>query len=232
MSQYLLIDSINRDVLEPNYNFTVQFKNNIKIQKYIKLIYASIPITNYNLNLTNNKLRINNTNIFISIGSYDSTTLATELKNMLVIAFPLNNFNVSYIDKLFKYNITGTNPFTLNLSQSTINIVLGFGKNDITNNNIISDYAANLLGPNYLSVKLSGIENNIKSNAKTNLGFIIPLTVNEGGISYFNSKTNYPQKTNVLYELNFISCNIQLLLPDNSFFDNNNIDWVLLFEYE
>lgn len=114
--------------------------------------------------------------------------------------------------------------------------MLGFSFTTHTSvgNQIISDYAVNLIGNDFLCIKMSNIDDlNIKTNVNNfNVNFLIPITVNSGQQIYFYNNTAYDIVNDVIYETTFKTMSVKLMNYDGSLWENNNADFVCMFQYE
>ena len=98
MHNYFLISSENRkDKNNTNTNdFFVDFNKPITVKRYIKLLYASIPNLQYNINTKNNLFIFNIQNIYVPIGSYNAVELANEIKTQVQLYYPAISFNMIF----------------------------------------------------------------------------------------------------------------------------------------
>ncbi len=84
--RYILIDSRCRaNYTNPTDNFVFSLNDTIKITKYLKIVYSSIPNTFYLINSLNNTFHFideNNNRLLITLkqGNYDVNSLALEIQ--------------------------------------------------------------------------------------------------------------------------------------------------------
>ena len=108
--RYLLIDSNYRtsDSISST-NFKIQLYKAIKITKYLKLMFASIPNTSYTFNNNNNtfKITFNDAtikNVVIPIGNYDVSSLASTIVSLV----NYSAFNIIFNQQTYKYTFSSS----------------------------------------------------------------------------------------------------------------------------
>ena len=119
------IHSKNRTADDRVYNFAVDYPDGIiscKDNEYIELNVVSFDMLNnmYNINATNNCLKVNGENKYIPFGNYTVKTFRTTLMSLL----PLET-TIVYNDAQNTYSFIGT----ATIEPITIGAVLGMPNN-------------------------------------------------------------------------------------------------------
>ena len=130
------IHSKNRTVDDKVYNFAVDYPDGIiscKDNEYIELNVVSfdMPFNMYNINATNNSLKVNETLKYIPYGNYSVKTFRTTLLSLLPVGTA-----ITYNDAQNTYTFTGTGtiqPITMgaliglpnNIQMSINNLTTG-----------------------------------------------------------------------------------------------------------
>lgn len=193
----------------------------------LRLVSASIPITYYSVNSTNNVIYFNenigaNATANITAGSYTTTSLATVIGTVMTAASPNGRtYTVTYSNTLNAFTITvsaGTFRFSFgtNVTNSAFR-VLGF-------NNTDGVLALTQTSPNQpqlnltsviclRSAELAGrlIKSNVSNQINDNVLYIMPVTVALGDLlTYYNQDSDY-------YEIDMKNCNkFDIMLTDLS----------------
>ena len=99
--KYLLIDSNQRtsDSVSPT-DFSIQLYTPIYIRSFIRLLFCSIPNTNYTISSLNDTFNIlfsdnTNLNIVLKNGIYDVLTLENEIKQKSIIQDLMSSLIIS-----------------------------------------------------------------------------------------------------------------------------------------
>ena len=203
----------------------------------VSVMNASIPIGQYNINNTNNILRLKNltTNVTSSIVVTAGNFTITQLIAALTTNTPVE-YTYTFLPLRNKIFITNSSDEFQILSTTTMWEPLGLERN-VTQTSLIR----NCLFPN--CVNMSGIQNinvhldnlntkNITSFTKAASTIIasVPVDVNSSGVLSYNLSSNYeiPVPINSLEYIN-------ILLKDDlgNFIQNNGVHWsiTLLFSY-
>lgn len=82
MINYIYIDSSQLDT-ENHYRFRIILNEKIKINKYIKLISATLPFDSQLIDSDNNSFKINSTIYTIPEGSYTLDELLLKITNLV-----------------------------------------------------------------------------------------------------------------------------------------------------
>tara|TARA_Y100000389_G_scaffold190235_1_gene214883 strand:- start:134 stop:1672 length:1539 start_codon:yes stop_codon:yes gene_type:complete len=187
VSYMFYVDSNQRDkTLYPNPNeYAIQFTTPFKNVYAIEVVDASIPRTQYNVELDTNTLvyTIHDTikTIRIDIGDYTSDTLIYELNTKLSSDEIIIEHLSSPSDKRKQFVFYSVHPFSFLIYKSTLGSVLGFNvpaktKNVHTENERYSYHA--LDEPSYYT-------NNVVINRLTTTTYVVPLTATDVFKQYF-----------------------------------------------
>ena len=237
MVKYLLIDSKFRS-LDSNYStdFKIYFNKNITIDNYIKISYLNIPRCNYLITNKNNSFKIIFSNDrIINIIIPDSNYSPLQLADCINLQSNINNFNITYNNQNFKYTFNSNISFQIDFTTSNFYKLLRIEKKIYYSNN--NKLISNIIFFNYplylnLIIKNLTSDNFTNTNQYQNCNFILPCgsLVNFGEmISYSN--INYNIKMNIS-KININYMDILIVDDDGNTFDNNRIDFFIIFEYD
>lgn len=193
----------------------------------LRLVSASIPITYYGVNSTNNIIYFNenigaNATATITSGNYTPSTLGSHLATILTAASPnARTYTVTYS--------TITNAFTITVSAGTFRF--SFGTNTAMSafrvlgfNQVDGVLSASQTSPNQPQLNLTSvmclrsselagrlIKSNVSNQMSDNVLYIMPVTVALGELlTYYNQDSDY-------YEIDMKNCNkFDLMLTDLS----------------
>lgn len=202
--------------------------------KEVEVLSLVMPMTQYNINATNNSIYFNDgsiKNFLITPGNYSVTDLITTLQATFN-SFSPNGFVVSYSDVSMKLTITSTLPFSLLFGSYTTNssaYILGFADdNTVASTSHSSDFAIDLSLPLYIYCTVDEFSTNIKStNNFDNATFVFPNKVNSSDILLFSKQTDYEQRSKVT-EVNMQALRVRWTIQGNTTLDINNNDWSLI----
>ncbi len=239
MKKLLIVNSKNKN-LGTSTNFNISFFDNVQINKYIKLIYALIPNTSYNISSSQfiNIILSNDSNLNIPLidGYYSISDLALLINNML------EGTPVSLIYNKYTYKISitcndGNNIKNVVFSDSKLSTLLGFSNLDNIDINaayFTSDKSVKINNNNLIYILFDKIENNRMISSNINmLNFIIPISVDSGNYIEYNYQSNFNDVNinNIVNPVSFQNLNVILKTENNEQFDNLNNDIQLIFEY-
>jgi hypothetical protein len=130
------IHSKNRTTDDKVYNFALDYPDGIiscKDNEYIELNVVSFDMLNnmYNINATNNCLKVNETLKYIPYGNYSVKTFRTTLLSLLTI-----ETTIIYNDTQNTYTFTGTGT----IQPTTMGALIGLPNNiEVSINNLTTD---------------------------------------------------------------------------------------------
>jgi hypothetical protein len=223
----LIISSFDRDGAQWSSasNFEIILPDAITIKKFI-IENITVPFSYYVINSNTNTLQfqvgVTTYTATIPVGNYSSPELATELQTAMNAQYA--GFTVTYNANNYHFTIThGVDNFTLLLSSSTINTIIGFGIVNVgPTMSASSTNAAIVTGPNFLFLHSNVLSAGLKFHpyqnlTKTNIISVIPVNNNPGDI------ISYSPGFNIGYEFEYpkVLSVIDLRLTDG---DNAPID--------
>ena len=211
---------------------------------YVQLNTFRFVNSIYNVNSSNNKFYVSTlksgvvTNVTITIpnGNYSIISILQYLNTALAV----EHMDFTYLDTLFKINITSSAGHTFHLMNGANNCfrLLGFVNYNTTTyvDNLTSDSIINLGGTQVLYISLENVNlssNTSKQNINTNIIEAITVDVLIGSSQSFSNTNNSKFKVNE----NFInSINIRIFDEYGYLVDFNSVDWFIsigvIFSYE
>jgi hypothetical protein len=225
-------DLRNKIFIPPNVNCFVQ----LNTFRFVNSIY--------NVNSTNNKFYVSTlksgiiTDVVITIpnGNYSIISILQYLNTVLAV----EKLDFTYLDTVFKINITSSGGHTFHLNNGANNCfrLLGFVDYNTATyvNTLTSDSIINLSGTQVLYISLENVNlssNTSKQNANINIIESITVDALIGSSQSFSNTNNSKFKVNE----NFInSINVRIFDEYGYLVDFNNVDWFLsigvIFSYE
>ena len=205
---------------------------------YISVQTAQIPYSFFNCDDYDNKLVLftgsNTYNITIPQGNYNVTTLATELKNVILTATALT-FTITFNSLTNQFTFATTQAFTF-LKASTCFELLGFEDGiDYSSvaNSLTSTISVNFFTIRNVLVEVSNlITDNLTTGESSNASILasIPITSSQGSIiSYSNI---FGIKNRISTIKNFTALHVRLLDDDLIPLDMNGCEWSLTLQIE
>jgi hypothetical protein len=217
------------------FPFSNILKPNEDIKRaFISLQNATIPVSFYIINETNNRLVLKDMggggthNIDIDYGNYSISTLIIELQTKINAGFPHTctiTFNKNTGRLYFVFS-----GHTQIRDTTTMDDILGTGGGDLNaNNDILMPYPASLLGAKKLLVKSQALDiSSFDSQTGNKLNILATIPVSDafyGLIVYVPStETKYLLTTDLLN-----SIDIQISDEENNLINFNNVNWTLTF---
>lgn len=207
------------------------FNEHISVPPYLDIVMkvenASIPISVYNVNYTNNELYIDNILYTIPVANYSSYQLRDQLNTLLSGV----SITITYDSKTNKYTFTSTSNFTINSSSSCLSLI-GFDSGDHTSiaYQLTSNYMIDLSGIRVINVATNLTSNNIDSynKGKNNVLCSIPVSVSKYGLNVVDySSSNYVKINDK--NINYIL--ISLYDENFNYINLNNVDWTMTIEF-
>jgi len=237
-TKYLLIDSRFKTYGSSN-NFLYTLSTQITVNNAIKLIYSSIPNSNYLFNSSNNTFTVSYNGssaqtITFSVGNMRTDQIATSLQSQFLAFFPSSGFTCQFNTNTIQFNCAANNNFYFNFPNSNIASILGFnlGLNYSNSNILNSPNIVYTIYPDYLIMYIDKIfNNNIISSQNIQYSYFIPLTADRSIMNVQNELSTYINIISTSSPLTLSSFTVKLFNPDGSSLDINNCDWVALFMY-
>lgn len=235
--KYLLIDSRDR-ISGSSHDFKIQLKPALTSVKSIKLLSVGLPLTNYIVDSTNNKIYFNDgTTDFtatLSNGVYDSDSILSAIKTAMEATGYGGVITVTYSDITLKFTITSTLNISLSWGTTENSAAYLFGFNNVNTINTAthtSDNVPHLSIPPYIFIDIDAFPIvTSTSNAETT-SFIIFSHYNSGSVSFHTQNTHYEIKlTNRISQLQYF--NVKLKYRGGNILNLNGIDWQFLLEID
>lgn len=217
-------------------NVLFTFQNILKEEPDIERALISVesaqfPVSFYNVNTSNNTLKINvtgtTTTLTLTVGNYNSTTLVEMLQTVFTSA-GLTGFTFLYSTITGKLTITKTPLFTITASGSTCLGFLGYDTTtDTTGTSLTGTSPLNLLGSLRIKVVSTTLNTfNVDSAFKGGVSLLGTIPINSGNFGLILYENNSLTDTE-LRDLDINNIDIQLIDDYGNFFDFNNIDWAI-----
>jgi hypothetical protein len=221
---------INSNLYDNKTDFVFQLPQTIKITKYLQLVYASIPNTNYLITGDTNELVVAFSDGYnmlptLTPKNYDVDTLSTEIKSKVNYAM----FDIVFDKAKLKYQLTASQSFNVTGSMCKI---LGIEQNQLFNNlNIYAKDSINFNMPQILYILVNEILNpNVICNTSKSSTFIIHNNVlKSNNIIYFSYM--YDNIVNVDYPIELNQLHIKILDENYQTYNNLNIPIQIIMHY-
>lgn len=209
--------------------------DNIK-RAYISLQNATIPISFYIVNETNNRLVLKDVggggtyNIDIDVGNYSASTLIIELQNKINAGFP-HTCIITFNKNNGKFTFT-FNGHTQIRDTTTMDDILGTGGGNLNTGGsfeIVMPYPISLLGAKKLLIKSQALDiTTFDSQIGSKLNILATIPVSEA----FYGLMVYVPSTETKFLLTTDSINtidIEITDEENNLINFNNVNWTLTF---
>ena len=218
-----------------NNDFQYNLNNNITINKYLKLVYASIVHSEYLINENTNVFNIkfaDNTTYNLTLNIQDHTNI-TSFLTYLISLIPYASFNAVYQTNLYKVLFSATQNFTITWGDDILYMVFGFKNNipQISISNNLYSGIVNLQITNNLYVNINNINDNIITNINS-YGYYIPITGNTKSIINYYNQLEDENKITLKKPIKLNILNIKIFTNNNKLYYNNNAPIILIFKYE
>ena len=238
----ILIDSVSVDP-DNTSNYVVNFGEDIYPEVFknvigFRLVKATVPHSLYNVNNTNNHIKINNlvdpeVDIRIPEGFYTFKQIGDELKATInAEGGAYLNFNVVSSGNSFKYTISyTTGKFNITFQDHSAEL-LGFNGNPLVGSSIYTSDKQPNQTRHFVDLVIPEIPDiACKMGSKKQMIDRIPLNSETGSLVYYRSPEAELQTHNYFYPMKLSSLNIQLYDNDSTslYLSNNGHNY---FEFE
>lgn len=205
-------------------------------KKYVfRINRLSVLYSWYNINANNNVLKTSLGNITVPAGIYDISSLLTKMTALLQVLDASFTATLSSStapeSRKIKISKTGAN-FSLLLSQSTINKIIGFGYTDLTGNTTYTGTNVFSIGTRYVTFHSEHISKSINSrcsDSRPDYVCFVPVNTTVGG--YIEYEPDYP----IMFEVDqnqSINNDIMYFMDDElNIIDFNGIHPIINMEY-
>jgi len=201
-------------------NVLFTFQNILKEEPDIERALISVesaqfPVSFYNVNTSNNTLKITisatTTTLTLTVGNYNSTTLVEMLQTVFTSA-GRTGFTFIYSTITGKLTISKGTSFTIT---------------DTTGTSLTGTNPLNLLGSLRIKVVSTTLNTfNVDSAFKGGVSLLGTIPINSGNFGLILYENNSLTDTE-LRDLDINNIDIQLIDDYGNFFDFNNIDWAI-----
>ena len=241
MSTYIKLDSKHRSSGK-SHDFIINIPQHLRAKR-LRLAYANIPISFYNVNESNNKVYIQEGGGVIQgsipIGNYNLISLQSALQNTL------NDITTSGVYNVYTVSI---NPLTNKMSISagsnwrfyndtnkgtypnSIHKIIGFDSNTVDNYNT-SFEGYDMVNVNiYDSLHvLLGEQTEMECLNNEGFSLLIPITGNQLDYILYSPKETFQQYITFPQYKNVIKVQVKSNFS-NDLLDLNGLDWYMVFE--
>ena len=238
--KYIIIDT-NKKISGTSSDFIYKFNYPIEIDQEIKLLYASVINTCYNIH--------NNQNIYIQLydntyytlnlipGNYTINNLITHIQSL--ISTNIQDCTIIYNQITFKISfLINNNSFKkIIFSDDQLTNLLGFYTNHYENSNgfisLTSTKIVNLISNNLLYITLDELGiNPIFQNSNIECDFLLSLNGNSGDYIYYDYQTSGLDNINTLKTKKiFNQCHVNIKNQNNDYYNNNDSQIIMIFRY-
>lgn len=218
-----------------NFPFSNILNPNDDIKRaFITLQNATIPVSFYIINETNNRLVLKDVggggthNIDIDYGNYSANSLITELQTKINAGFPHTCFiTFNKNNGKFTFNFNGSSQIR---NTTTMDEILGTGGGNLDSDasyKIIMPYPISLLGAKKLLIKSQALDiSSFDSQTGNKMNILATIPVSDS----FYSLLSYVPATETKFLLtNKLLDNIDIEITDeeNNLINFNNVNWTI-----
>jgi hypothetical protein len=227
----LLNGTKKSDVVFYFNNFLHPPRNTIELS--ISLVNASLPHSFYNINDTNNQIRINSTVFTFPIGNYTPTSFITAWTSLVG-----SGWTVTFSSFTNSFSFTPPVTTTATFNDSNINSifpVIGLQKSEyyfLSSSAILTTGVVDFSGLRRVLIASPSFNiRNFNSNnsGSQNILASVPITNTQNGIIQY---TNITQNKSVIFSNNLSLIEIQLLDEEGNLIDFNGCDWSLTLQFD
>lgn len=234
--KYLHIDSKLRD-RGSSHSYSIKIEPALRELKSARLVALNLPVTNFNVNETNNIIYIfdgvDTHEAIVTPGVYDIVSILSAIKTAIEATPYTGTITATFDDTTLRLTITGTVNFSLAFDSTTNSMahILGFG-NTITTLGLThtSLYSINLSVPPCVFIRINEFPVMCKSTTGISGTFPVYLNTISGEINFHFDKTHFNNESQgTLSNINMM--NVSLVDPrDGSEFSIQGNDWTMLLE--
>ena len=212
----------------PNLNFI----DDDILEVYISILHAEFPNTDYVVNEFNNILKINDFSlgvltITLTIGNYNINSFIAMFNALSPAGYVL-----SYSGSTNKLTLTSSNSFTVLVTQSTCQYIIGLGNTDFSSIglSVIFPFCINLLPTSVFTIKSSVF--NIGNFGADNSSDVF-LTIQNNGSN--GSRCLYSNYSGIKYKMDNPNLNIfdlRIVDEHGNFVNFQGVDWSITFQID
>ena len=227
MEKYLIeVDSGERNtqIYQDSNSYKVNLSRPLYNVSNIKLVAARIPLTQYTIDVHNNKLFIDNTQYDLTPNNYATgAELALGITNDLVLSNVITQFNESQNKLVF----SNTSAFSIEFKNQSPASVFGFVPNMYAGTEVIAPGTIDIDGPTSIILSLSSVSDDSfynevfleKNEMTVSKGYVSLQT--PGGYAIYNISSGTSNVAGSYYTLN--SSNILYISTTSPFTNGDNV---------
>jgi hypothetical protein len=247
-TKYIALESKYAQFNAQTGTYRFQFSNQIVLSKSMRLIYASLPNTVYNvISGVNNMLDFaidgGTYSVALPPGDYDVDSLSGQLAALMNTQYN-NMFTVTYNSTTNLFRIGGRSmPVTLLFASGrnasiSLASVLGYGPNDVSGMSITATNMPSLIEPQMMYLSIVNVPGANVTTTNFQSQFTIPLASGgKGSYCIYNEASNYKQSiyfvgSPTLYSYFDLALYCYMKTDGLPTTYNSRLNFVLQFEYE
>lgn len=198
---------------------------------YLSVVHAEVANSFYIVNYTNNQFVLNGTTYILVKGNYNVNTFIT----MLISVLPMG-YGLTYNSATTKLTMTNTTvDFTVNASSSasTINLVMGLGKTDLTSvgRTLTFPNVVNFIPLQRINFRTNYFNFGCYSTSDNSSDIFLPMQNNAGQNSIINYVNQTTQKF-LIQDRNITTFTIRVTDDLNREINFNGVDWYMTVQID
>ena len=199
---------------------------------YLSVVHCEIPNSFYIVNYTNNQFVLNGITYVLTRGNYNVNTFIVMLLSIIPIGY-----NINYSSITTKYSISNaSSSFTINASNpnSTINNIMGLGKNDlngVAGVNLTFPNAVNFIPLQRINFRSNYFKFGCYSTSDNSNDIFLPLQNNAGQNSIINY-VNQTQNKFLIQDRNITTFVIRVTDDIGQLINFNGINWLMTIQID
>jgi len=216
---------------------------------YVELLYFQLYNTCYNITSSNNQIDLyedaTDKLVTLTTGSYNASTLATELQTQLNTASGgYNTFTVSYSTITRKFTFSASNNFQFKFNTGTHTSsspwkILGFSNNGLTSvdsstsTTISSPSPSNFATPQSYFIRCKELGEHYVSTSGDKFTFYVPSSSGAGAVQEVFTRNTFCQKLKLNKSSYASLTELHILIETGNYTTAqlNNSDWELLLRF-
>lgn len=236
--QYVKIDSSNRlnRATTGSGQFVIPSMSQSLEKGVYRLKQAYIPNSNYNVNVTNNRIPFTESGVdkvaVLSPGFYTQFDLLDAIGTSMTAASGSATFSVSESLLPRRITIISSVAFQLNFGTSSSNSaaeIIGFANTDRPSSTVhTAENVSNLAELSSYNIVIRGTRSSFRNTSGNSFTFCIPITDNSLGITIYEPTAHFPQTV----EFSSLIQTLDISVVD----ENSNVielaaDWFMIWEH-
>lgn len=210
-----------------------EFNFNAMNAKSCEVVSFLMPMTQYNINSTNNRIYFNDgvlRNVTLTTGNYSVYDFIAEIETQLNSVSV--GYTVTYSDVSMKLTVTNASlSFQLLFATYSTNssaYIMGFNTTDtVSALSHTSNSCIDLSLPLFICCEIPEFSRGIETTNGSVSTFIFPNKVNCGDILIYNENTDFKQCTKI-FDSDIQHLKVRFKTPRGDILDINGNDWVMV----